>query len=40
MRNEDIKVHTLKGRTISLKNFLKENENLLNEEEEEYKLEE
>lgn len=38
--DEDIKVHTLKGLTISLKNFLKENENLLNEEEEEYKLEE
>ena len=38
--DEDIKVHTLKGLTISLKNFLRENENLFNEEEEEYKLEE
>lgn len=36
--DEDIKVHTLKGLTISLKKFLEENAQLLKEEEEEYKL--
>lgn len=33
--DEEIKVHTLKGLTISLKKFLEENANLLKEEEEE-----
>ncbi len=36
--NEDIKVHTLKGLTISLKKFLEDNANFLKEDEEEYKL--
>lgn len=35
---ESIKVKILPGLTISLKEFLKENENLLKEDEEEYKL--
>lgn len=37
---EDIKVNTLKGLTISLKKFLEENINLLKEEEAEYNIEE
>lgn len=37
--SEDIKVHTLKGLTISLKKFLEENKELLKEDETEYKLE-
>jgi len=36
--DEDIKVHTLKGLTISLKKFLEDNVNLLKEEEEEYRI--
>lgn len=37
--DEDIKVKTLKGLTISLKEFLEQNKDLLKEDEAEYKLE-
>lgn len=38
--DEKIKVNTLKGLTISLKDFLEENYDLIKEDEEEYKIEE